>query len=248
MEWDAEKYHETCGRVTEHGISLVNALRSTDCGRVLDIGCGTGVLTNDIAGFAGEVIGIDASPAMIKKAEETYPDLRFFVMDARSLIWENYFTAVFSNAVFHFIQDQDALLDSVFRALVNDGALFCEFGAEGNLTGLLKAVETACVRRGKPYKLRFYYPEAYVYERLLARHGLTVEALITYDLDTKLNLGANSLRDWISQVFNVEMEWFGLPERSEVLDEIETALRPSQWDGERWHLPNRRIRVIAGKE
>jgi len=94
MEWNAQKYHETCGMVTEHGIKLVDILRKIRCDRVLDLGCGTGVLTNEISGFANEIIGIDSSPAMIEKAKATYPDLKFIVMDACSLCWENYFDAV----------------------------------------------------------------------------------------------------------------------------------------------------------
>jgi len=43
------------------------------------------------------------------------------------------------------------------------------------------------------------------------------------------------------------MEWFGDEEKEAVLREIEAALRPAQWDGGSWHLPNRRIRVIARK-
>ena len=247
MEWDAENYQATCGRVTEHGANLVGELRKYCCDRVLDVGCGTGKLTNDIAGFAGEAVGIDSSPAMVAKAGTTYPGVRFYVMDARSLIWENYFTAVFSNAVFHFIRDQDALLNSIYRALTKGGTLVCEFGAAGNLAGLLNAVESACARRGKPYELRFYYPGEDEYRRTLTSRGFTIDAAVTYDLDTKLNTGETCLRDWISQIFNLEMERFGALERASVLEEIEAVLRPSQWDGERWHLPNRRLRVVARK-
>ena len=247
MEWDAQKYHETCGRVTEHGTKLVDVLREMKCNKVLDLGCGTGVLTNEIAGFAHEVIGIDSSPAMIKKAKESYPDLEFHVMDACSLKWENYFDAVFSNAVFHFIKSQDILLDGIHKVLAPNGTLVCEFGASGNIIDLLDAVAQSCNKRSKPYSLRFFYPTEVEYRRLLEKRRFSAESIITYDLDTQLKEGEAGLRNWINQIFNVEMKWFDTCEQEEVLKEIESALRPDRWDGVNWHLANRRLKVIARK-
>jgi len=43
------------------------------------------------------------------------------------------------------------------------------------------------------------------------------------------------------------MRWFTVDEQEKVLLEIENVLRPVQWDGANWHLPNRRIQVIARK-
>ena len=247
MEWNVQKYHETCGRVTEHGLKLINALKNIPNDKVMDLGCGTGVLTNEIARFAGKVIGVDASAAMIKHAAATYPDLEFYVMDACSLKWTDYFDAIFSNAVFHFIKAQDALLDNVYKALKKNGSLVCEFGASGNISRLLGAVEAACAKRGMEYFLRFYYPTKEEYKNLLERHGFYVESIITYDLDTILKEGEFGIRNWVRQIFNVEMEWFDAGDRDSVLDEIEDALRINQWDGNNWHLPNKRIQVIARK-
>ena len=247
MKWNVDKYFETCGRVTEHGNKLVGVLRELGCGRVLDAGCGTGVLTNEIAEFAGEVIGIDSSAEMIQKAKTLYPKLKFEVMDACSLVWDNYFDGVFSNAVFHFLKSQERLLASIHRALVKNGALVCEFGASGNLQNLLDAVEKACEKRGKTYSLRFFYPTAEEYRAILEKCGFSAENIDVYDLDTRLKEGEVGLRNWIKQIFDVEMEWFEPSAQEEVLNEIELALKPAQWDGSAWHLANRRIRVVARK-
>lgn len=245
MEWNAENYAEVCGRVTERGGRLVDVLRKLRCKKVLDIGCGTGVLTNEIAKFAQEVIGIDSSPAMIEKAKATYPGLKFFMMDACSLRCGHDFDAVFSNAVFHFIPSQDALLRGIHEVLSPKGALVFEFGAAGNIAGLLDAVAQACAKRGKPYALRFYYPTETEYGHLLEKHGFSIESIVTYDLDTSLRGGESGLRNWINQIFCIEMEWFDAREREEVLREIEAVLRSAQWDGAAWHLPNRRLQAVA---
>jgi trans-aconitate methyltransferase len=247
MDWNAQKYHDTCGRVTEHGATLVELLKNNDLKSALDLGCGTGKLTRDIASFIPDVIGADSSPAMIERAKSDYPGLDFYVADACALPWNNYFDAVFSNAVFHFIKDQDALLESIKKALKTNGLLVCEFGASGNIAALLDIIAQICVRRGKDYSLRFYYPTEEDYRSLLEKHGFSVELISTYDLDTKLIEGEAGLRNWVNQIFSIEMGWFGSDERSEVLSEIEAALRPVQWDGENWHLPNKRLRFMARK-
>lgn len=247
MEWNAQSYFQTCGRVTEHGLKLVDSLKGIPCNTVLDLGCGTGKLTSKIAEFANKVIGIDASPAMVAKAKATYPSIEFAVMDACSLQWENYFDVVFSNAVFHFIQTQDILLDNIHKVLLKNGLLICEFGASGNISGLLDAISYACITRKKPYSLRFFYPSEEEYRCLLESYGFTVEYMISYGLDTKLIEGESGLRNWINQIFCVEMDWFDDFEREEVLKEIENTLRSEQWDGSNWHLANRRIQVAARK-
>lgn len=247
MKWNAQNYQATCGRVTEHGSKLVDVLRELHPKRVLDLGCGTGVLTNDIAGFAEEVVGIDQSDTMIEKARTLYPNIEFMVMDACNLPWNGRFDAVFSNAVLHFIKAQDQLLASVHRTLADGGFFVCEFGTDGNLQHLLEAVERACTRRGKAYTLRFFYPAEALYKRLLEAHGFFVQSIKTYDLDTKLIEGEPGLRNWVNQIFYTEMQWFGDAERAELLDEIERDLRDEQWDGSEWHLPNKRLQVVARK-
>ena len=248
MKWDAQNYERTCGRVTEHGAKLVDVLRTLPHGKVLDLGCGTGVLTSEIAKFSDEVIGLDSSFEMVEKAKSMYPEIDFVVSDACTMHWNNYFDAVFSNAVLHFIKTQDVLLDSIRKVLKKNGVFVCEFGASGNLTDLLNAVAQACLQRGKDYSLRFFYPTEGQFRALLEKHGFRVESAFTYDLDTQLTEGEPGLRNWINQVFNVEMGWFDDNEKDKVLMEIDSALRPTLWSGSNWHLPNRRIQVIAEKK
>ena len=247
MEWNAEKYSETCGRVTEHGVKLIEILKDIECNRVLDLGCGTGILTNEISKFVHEVIGVDLSSNMIEKAKETFPNLKFTVMDACALPWENFFDIVFSNAVFHFIQSQDILLKNIHKVLTKNGMLVCEFGASGNIDNLLYAIAQACQKRRKIYSLRFFYPTVEEYKDLLEKNMFSIDLIKTYNLDTQLKGGELGLRNWINQIFDVEMKWFNNIEREDVLNEIESDLRLTQWDGLNWHLNNRRIKVIAKK-
>ena len=68
------------------------------------------------------VIGVDSSESMIKRAQQQYPDIKFIVSDALALPFEELFDVVFSNAVFHWITDHNALLNNIHACLyVGDG-------------------------------------------------------------------------------------------------------------------------------
>ena len=70
----------------------------------LDLGCGTGHLTAEIARAGSEVVGIDNSPDMVRIAKENFPDLVFHHADARDFHFPEGFDAVFSNAALHWIR------------------------------------------------------------------------------------------------------------------------------------------------
>ena len=120
MDWNAALYRKSHGFVAEYGKNLL-ACVPEDAGQcILDFGCGTGELTAALARKAGQVIGVDQSAAMIRAARAKYPGPEYHVLDAAGLAvqgWTARFDLVFSNAVFHWIQDQDALLRALHAGL-----------------------------------------------------------------------------------------------------------------------------------
>jgi trans-aconitate methyltransferase len=157
------------------------------------------------------------------------------------------FDAVFSNAVFHFIKDQDTLLNRISKVLKDNGYLICEFGAAGNIAEILNTIEKVMTLRNKPFVNRFFYPTEEEYNLLLRKHGFYPEEISVYDIETQLN-GPSGLRDWIEQVFRVEMELFSLDEREEVLEVITESLKDTHYIDSGWVVPNRRIRIVAQKK
>jgi ubiquinone/menaquinone biosynthesis C-methylase UbiE len=63
--------------VSELGKSLVEMLGPKQGEKILDLGCGTGDLANEIAKMGAKVVGMDVSPDMIEKARKKYPHLFF---------------------------------------------------------------------------------------------------------------------------------------------------------------------------
>jgi SAM-dependent methyltransferase len=84
-KWDAGLYDQKHAFVWELGKGVVELLAPQRGEWILDIGCGTGHLTAEIAASGAEVVGIDSSEEMIAEARKKYPGLRFEVMDAREL-------------------------------------------------------------------------------------------------------------------------------------------------------------------
>lgn len=80
-------------------------------------------VTVQLKKLAEVVIGVDSSESMIKRAQQQYPDIKFIVSDALALPFEEQFDVVFSNAVFHWITDHNALLNNIHKVLKPGGCL-----------------------------------------------------------------------------------------------------------------------------
>lgn len=121
------------GKQAEYDRHLLSLLKLTDSDRVLDLGCGTGVLTRMIgdrlaAATGGESVGIDAAAKMIAVARKkrASDNCRFEVMAAESLAFEEHaFDAVVSSLFFHHVQVdlKEKALAEAFRVLKPGGRL-----------------------------------------------------------------------------------------------------------------------------
>ena len=100
-DWDSSMYDGSHSFVYEYGADVVDLLDPQPDERILDLGCGTGHLTDRIADSGAEVVGLDRDGDMIETARASYPDREFRRADARNFDVEAPFDAVFSNAVLH---------------------------------------------------------------------------------------------------------------------------------------------------
>lgn len=145
--WDAAGYREWSSQQKKWGRELLAKLHLKGDEHVLDIGCGDGLITAEIAARVprGRVTGIDSSPQMISLARETfpadeYPNISWEVMDAREMGFEERFDVAFSNAVLHWIPEQDLVLRGVWRALRPEGRIHFEMGGKGNAARVAMAM------------------------------------------------------------------------------------------------------------
>ena len=247
MEWNPDFYKNKHDFVAEYGKSLLAYVPENPGQNILDLGCGIGTLTAELLKKSPSVTGLDSSPDMIAKARQLYPDMDFRVLDARRMPWRDWFDIVFSNAAFHWIPDQEALLKAVSRVLKPQGRLICEFGARGNIRHIMEAFRNSLERMNRPVSTSFYFPSEEEYGSLMEQAGLHPEMVMAFDRPTPLKDGPEGLCNWARQFFHADLK--GLPEkrRIRVFEEMETALRDELWDGTQWVADYRRIRVIAVK-
>jgi SAM-dependent methyltransferase len=114
--------------------------------RILDVGCGDGVLTKRIAERGAAVTGIDNNLDMIRAAHANGVDA--LVVDSADMHFDREFDAAFSNAALHWMLDKNAVAAGIFRALKPGGRFAGEMGGAGNLKMLREALDEELVIRG----------------------------------------------------------------------------------------------------
>jgi trans-aconitate 2-methyltransferase len=126
-EWNASEYARISTLQAAMASEVLALLDLKGTERVLDIGCGNGKTTAEIAARLpqGSVVGVDASADMIAFAaheEAVHPNLQFAVVDARQLPYQDEFDLVVSFNALHWIPQQELALRSIRRALKWDGS------------------------------------------------------------------------------------------------------------------------------
>lgn len=245
MEWNSTLYDKNHDFVAEYGKGLLEFVPKHKEQAILDLGCGTGTLTAELLDFGNEVIGVDSSQNMIDRAKECFGNINFITCDALALPFEKEFDVVFSNAVFHWINDHNRLLRNIYKALKPNGLLVCEFGADGNIATIENAFAKACKGFGYDYKPKFNFPTTDTFTKLLEANKFIIDNIYDYDRPTVLKDNENGLTNWIKQFFEAELSSIPKDVHAEIFEKVEEITRDSLWNGKEWVADYRRLRVLA---
>lgn len=245
MKWNANLYDSKHDFVAAYGKGLLSYLPSNKQAKILDLGCGTGTLTDEISKTYPNIMGIDGSKEMIAKAKAAYPTLNFEVVDALNMTDDSQWDIVFSNAVFHWIPDHDQLLHTIKKSLNSNGQLICEFGGFGNIATIEQAFKTLLVSKGYTYTSRFNFSTAENFGELLEKNGFDIELLVLYDRPTVLKDQEKGLYNWASQFFDTDLAKFSHSEQDSILTELEDLVRRQLWHEDHWEADYRRLRAVA---
>ncbi len=190
MDWNAERYHEVSAPQQAWGRRILERLPLQGHERVLDLGCGTGRITSEIAARVphGRVVGLDRSESMLHTAAmwlaEHSPATRLVLGDGAQLPFSRAFDAVFSGATFHWIHDHPALFRSIVTSLRPGGRLVAQCGGAGNLATLMgRVTQLMDSRRFVPFfnewtELTYYADVESTTRRLAAAGFADVEVWI----------------------------------------------------------------------
>jgi trans-aconitate methyltransferase len=184
--WNAEVYERNARFVSDLGMPVVELLDPQPGERILDLGCGDGVLTKKLEEMGCELVGVDSSPELVQAALAL--GLNVTVRNATEIEFHAEFDAVFSNAVLHWIKDADRVIHKVFEALRPGGRFVAECGGHKCIETIQTALVTELEQRGydgwavNPW----YFPTAEAYEERLTRAGFHVHYIEVIPRPTRL--------------------------------------------------------------
>lgn len=246
-EWNPVLYDEKHNFVSNFGGSLVSLLNPQDGERILDVGCGTGDIANDIARSGAIVTGIDASQSMIRAAEGKYPSVNFSVQNGETFSFDAQFNAVFSNAAIHWMKHQQKVVQNCYNALLPGGRFVAELGGEGNIQSIVEAIKLASKRLDIPYdhsKFPWTFPTQEEMTDYLTHTGFEIIEIVHYERPTPLD-GDDGIRNWLEMFSNNMFDRLTHDEKEDIYTECETILRPQIYQDGRWIVDYWRMRFIA---
>jgi len=185
--WNAAEYVCHAGFVASLGAGLLDVLAPQAGEHVLDLGCGDGALTSELAARGCSVVGVDSSPEQVAHARARGLDAR--VVDGQALGFEQEFDAVLSNAALHWMKRPAAVLDGVWRSLEPGGRFVGEMGGIGNVASVVEAAHSLLAAAGidsascNPW----YFPSVDTYQGLLTAQGFELDFIMLFRRPTPLD-------------------------------------------------------------
>jgi trans-aconitate methyltransferase len=249
-QWNPALYDQRHSFVNALASGLIDLLKPHRGERILDLGCGTGPLTQQIASTGADVLGIDASPAMIAQARQKFPGIHFEIADALTMDFVDQFDAIFSNAVLHWVKPPEVAARCMYTALKPGGRLVLEMGGLGNVDTILREAINTGIRIGVDLTSMIdinYFPSIGEYSSVLERAGFLVGYATLFDRPTELSDGEAGLGNWI-RMFRPGVE-AAIPAeaRSVFFAELQNRCRDRLYSDGSWRADYVRLRMVASR-
>jgi SAM-dependent methyltransferase len=157
---------------------IMNSASPSSESKILDVGCGTGHHVASLGSKGLDVIGIDISTSMIKKAKENFPDYKFNVGDALdgNTFEPNSFTHILCMYfTIYYFKDKTQFFNNCFKWLMPGGYLIVHLVDRHNFDPILPP--------GNP--LLYVSPQRYAKERITSTKVKFTD--FSYSADFKLD-------------------------------------------------------------
>lgn len=205
-EFNGEKYKAASLPQKEWGTSLISQLSLQGNEAILDLGCGDGILTEQLSLLVpdGKVLGVDASIGMINTAKKLFRDnLDFVQMDINNLHFTNEFNVIFSNAALHWIKEHNLLLHNSYAALKTNGIILWSFGGHGNVTNFLEVIQKKINEEQYRdffinFEMPWFMPPKSQYEKLISNIGFSEFTIEEVNRDRYFSTSDEMIK-WIDQ-------------------------------------------------
>ena len=258
--WDSRDYELHSRGQQRWARELIAKLSLGGAEELLDIGCGDGKVTAEIAGLltAGRVVGIDNSASMIELATKRYPpedysNLAFTLMDAVDLRFGPSFDVVFSNAALHWVKDHRPVVESIHACLKPGGRMLLQMGGQGNARTIINVLDTIMrMPKYRRYFEGFEFPYGFhgvdYYQRLLEEAGFIDRRVELIDKDMAHD-GPEGLKGWVRTTWLPYTERLEEPDRDAFIEELAQSyleIEPLDAQGKA-HVAMVRLEVAAQK-
>lgn len=238
--WSAEGYARNAGFVPALGGDVLALLAPRAGERILDLGCGDGVLTARIAEAGSEVTGLEPDPDMAKAAGNR--GLAVLEHDAHEPFGEGAFDAIFSNAALHWMREPDVVLRNVRRALRPGGRFVAEQGGFGNVAAVVTAINAALEARGREALHPWDFPSPTLQRRRLEAAGFRVLSIGLHPRPTPLPTG---IAGWLRTFGGPFLRGLEAAEADAILQDAERRLGALRDPAEGWIADYVRLRFAA---
>jgi trans-aconitate 2-methyltransferase len=248
--WNADLYQSKHSFVFEFGRDVLTLLDPQPGECILDVGCGTGQLTAEIARAGATATGIDSSPAMIEQARGNFPEIGFEVHDVCDLPFHGEFDAVFSNAALHWVTRAEDAVAAIASALKPGGRFVAELGGRGNIRALMAASDQALRALGVEVPKRYhpwYYPGIAEYAGILERHGMEVTFARLFERPTVLEGGDDAVSNWLRMFGSRLAEPLDAAQIPEYHRLTREFAAPDLLKQDVWVMDYRRLRIASHK-
>lgn len=243
--WDAAVYHRNARFVSDLAGPVVELLDPKPGERILDLGCGDGVLTRKLEDLGCTLIGIDSSPDLVNAARALGLDAR--LEDATQMSFDTEFDAVFSNAVLHWIMDADTVIGNAYRALRPGGRFVAECGGHRCVETIQTALVGELEQRGydgwavNPW----YFPTTADYGARLANAGFDVRHIEIVPRPTALPGDISGFLETFAGPFTSVLP---VSDRASYLADVRRRIEPSlRGEDGAWTADYTRLRFAACK-
>ncbi|MCC5999418.1 MAG: methyltransferase domain-containing protein [Pararhodobacter sp.] len=244
QHWSAKHYARDAGFVPALGAPLLALIDLQAGERVLDLGCGDGVLTTRLARTGADVTGLEPDPDMARAARAR--GISVMEQDAHDAFGESAFDAVFSNAALHWMRKPEQVLGHVHVALRPGGRFVAEQGGFGNVAAVVTALMAALEAQGHPTPARpvWDFPSVTGQRRRLEAAGFLVDEIALIPRPTPLPTGISG---WLATFANPFLTAVPQPARASVLADCTRRLSVLHDAHEGWIADYVRLRFLARK-
>lgn len=208
IKWDAARYKKLSSIQEKVASRILDMVSITSEFSILDIGSGSGNITNKLSLIAsrGSVIGVDISKEMVDFAQKTYCTLpsnnvSFVCVSAEDVNYKDKFNLVFSSFAIQWVESKDIFFSNVKNALKDEGITSIAFPLNISYE-LEKAIEFVISQKSwSSYFINFNPGWHFFDENTVIRHldkeSFKIQTKISY-IESTMFQSKSELQEYIS--------------------------------------------------